>query len=289
MIIEKELKEKLTEKWNNLSFYFLEKYDSEFYVSFDLIGKPFIDEESLFESEKCEYMKMMEDDKTILEFLEIMPHNHTFDIHVQEPSLHVENIYPMTENDKPRFIVYSEFDENMNPIEPSYDVSEFKEEIRFKNINQLEKNLEMLESISSGYQGIEIIDNETQDKYIVLSPSYLLLERLINTNSEETINECIYEFMKRQELSILKEIYPQYTKNIEYVMNVFFKKIYDKVKYEVENKTEFYNKAPNVVKKWIDTLISLKADTKNKEYNIWKVFNNNNISYETMTTTYQLL
>lgn len=279
MLIEQELAKDLKENLNSYTFYFLENYDVDCTIGFK-DNEMIIYDTNLDFKEKQDIIDLIKEDKIITEFFEFMPHNHRFEIHIQIPSKHKEDIYPLCSDDKPRIIVFAEYDEEYNICEPSFCVDDFKQEIKIKTYTQLYSMLENLECISSGYMGIEAFkDDEDCNKEInlMIAPSYLLLMKLLKSKN---VKENLYEIMKRQELSILKDYYPQYKDDADYVLNVMFKKMYDIVKQETTIKKN-YDKLPKEIKLWIDKMVSLKADVKNRDLNLWKTFKQCNISYET--------
>lgn len=284
-LINENLEKNLKEKWEEYNLYFLENYDEEIYL--DTNEEPFLFKDKdlkPFDFEKNNsYLNLVKQDETFYDFLNFMPKNTVYCLHLQEPDKHPKEYYPhLRFYDKPRVIVMGVLNNKTNKLcEPDFNIEPFKSRCPYENYYRLYYNLENLDSISSGFMGVEIVNNKTFESEIILSPSYKVLENFKlfeKLDDEDNLLKTLYQFFIRGESEIFVEQYPIYKKDVK---NIFerYTSLSNTIETLIEKDTREFPE--NLcIDRWLKRMVSYKADKQNIKLNIWRSFKFCEISYE---------
>jgi hypothetical protein len=286
---------KIVEKnFKNMRFYYIEDYDIAAELFFNSKSQNWEVKTDDLNAADFNLIKMVKNDEVVGQLLDFLPKNHIFHIKFQIPELHEEDIYPHLDREESKVIIHEEVDENRNLVkEYSFNISDFKTEIYdIEDYAHYLSILDNLDSISSGYIGIQA-RGSFEGRIISVdefSKSYNLLSEFFDTKSDA----ILYEIMKRQELTIFKEIYPQYKEQCEKVLNNIFKKVFEFI-VDQNNKFKVCN-----IENFVDLPHSIKVwDIKNKEVKLesklsysliaWRNFIELDIDYADIEQTYKII
>lgn len=273
-IIDEKTEKYIKENFNDLDFFFYEEYDLEVKLKNT--------ENGIEEITSTDYMKIMDEKSKpfITELFTFMPKNHVFVLHVQQPSIHEKDYYPLNDNEenKDRVIIFEEYDEKDNYVyEPSYYMPDFKQLAEVINYNSLFSVVKNLDYSSTRYIGIEYINRRTKEHKYILCHNFMIITDILANNR---VNENLLQLFKENIDEIFVQYYPKYKEDIENITKQYNKvsdSLIDIVYNDKETKIDNIN-----VQKWLENLKSYKADKEHKEMNCWRSFLKADVSFESL-------
>lgn len=176
-------------------------------------------------------MKMMHKHEDIGPLLSFLIKEHTYTVIFQIPEFDGNyNVYPFLEENEVGIKILDEYDENQKIVKescfdtekmimPLYDV---------EDVEHLYHILEKLDSISSGYVGVELIDYENNKLISIFSHSAILLDKSYEDISIHGPENFCFELIKRNEMTIYNEIYEDENikKASDFVLNTVLKTVF---------------------------------------------------------------
>lgn len=273
-IIDEKTEKYLKENFIDLDFFFYEEYDMEVKLKNT--------ENGIEEITSTDYLNVMsEDSKTFfIELFNFMPKNHVFVLHVQLPSIHEKDYYPLNDNEenKDRIILFEEYDEKDNYVyEPSYYMPDFKQLAEVINYNSLFSVVKNLDYASTRYIGIEYINRKTKEHKYILCHNFMIITDILANNR---VNENLLELFKENIGEIFVQYYPKYKENIESILKQY-SKVSDSLIDIVYNNKEIKIDNENI-NRWLENLKSYKGDKEHKEMNCWRSFLKADVSFESL-------
>lgn len=273
-IIDEKTEKYIKENFNDLNFFFYEEYDLEVKLKNT--------ENGIKEITSTNYLNVMnEESKTFFtELFTFMPKNHVFVLHVQQPSIHEKDYYPLNDNEenKDRIIIFEEYDEKDNYVyEPSYYMPDFKQLAEVINYDSLFSVVKNLDYSSTRFIGIEYINRKTKEHRYILCHNFKIITDILANNR---VNENLLQLFKENIEEIFVEYYPKYRENIENITKQY-NKVSDSLIDIVYNNKEIKIDNENI-NRWLENLKSYKADKEHKEMNCWRSFLKADVSFNSL-------
>lgn len=273
-IIDEKTEKYIKENFNDLDFFFYEEYDLEVKLKNT--------ENGIEEITFTNYLNLMsEESKTFFtELFTFMPKNHVFVLHVQQPSIHERDYYPLNndEENKDRVIIFEEYDEKDNYVyQPSYYPPDFKQLAEVINYDSLFSVVKNLDYSSTRFIGIEYINRKTKEHKYILCHNFMIITDILSGNK---VNENLLQLFKENIGEIFVQYYPKYKEDIENITKQYNKVsdlLIDIVYNDKETKIDNIN-----IQKWLENLKSYKADREHKEMNCWRSFLKADIDFNSL-------
>jgi hypothetical protein len=176
-------------------------------------------------------MRMIYKHEDIGPLLSFLIKDHTYSVIFQIPEFYENyNVYAFLEENEVGIKILDEYDErgkilketcfdNEKMVMPLYDI---------EDVEHLYRILEKLDSISSGYVGVELIDYENNKLISIFSHSAILLDKSYEDISIHGPENFCFELIKRNEMTIYNEIYEDeiIKKASDFVLNTVLKTVF---------------------------------------------------------------
>lgn len=283
MITFSEFKDLLKHPFNEYKFFYEEMCDVRANLSYD--NDWVVTPSTIIHNDK-EYnlQQMLMKDPIIKDLLEVFIRKNTFELIFQIPDLHQEDVYPHLDKDQTAIkIICEKVDDKV--VFPMISLRDYVYSIEPESIEDLYKTLVKLDAISSGFIGIRFIHYASGHIGEVITDSYKDLHKLLSLpknyiTDDESIEKfsLIFNMIKRQESTMLKEVYPQYSNSVEYVLNTILKPVFEYFMLILDHKVEQDKKnlkplsrMPESIKQWLSSAIDMTSESdKSNSIILWR-------------------
>ncbi len=292
-------------------FLYKERYDVKILMFFDkkMMEWTFeiLEESPQFtcETEKeYDFRKMVIKDEKIFELLPLLPKKYSYIITLKIPELYETTqteIYPNIKDNEVGVKIVDVFD-NGKMIEAPFnkDVMDLNEIFDIENLEQLKSILINLDYLGSSYEGIEARHAKSSTTFYINCLSARNIKTLENflllgSVDYEMIHGDVFELIKQQQATILTDFYADFKDEVEHILNVVIKKVFDyfetclSLKEDVELKHIAY--MPTNIQEWYSSALNKKTTKGNMSDNIllWKEMIMFDVEYTDIKVAFNVL
>lgn len=232
------------EEWK---IYFQEKYDCECNLVYDS-GAWMLNEFNK-RLPQFDFMKMVLNDEIFGEILDFLPKDRFYRIGFQIGN--DIDTYPHLLPDETCVRLIYETDKYNNLLEPTLNLTDMKPEIvDIIDSNHLYSIWNNLDGIGSGYCGVEVVSIKHNTYLNVLCDSYMILTDILDGVD---VKSNLFELLKRQELKIFTNMYPEFNELADNILNVKTKNLFDKLAEQFfphSRDEKFIDGLPDIIKLW---------------------------------------
>lgn len=248
-------------------------------------------------------MKMIQKHEEINPLLSFLIKEHSYMISFQIPDYSGNyNIYPYLDEGDVDIKIINEYDKNNKLVK---DTCFNKEKMMMplqdiEDIDHLYRILEKLDSISSGYTGVEIIDYENNKLISIDSHSSMIMKTEYEQISIHGPENFCFELIKRNEMTIYNEIYEEelIQKCSDHVLNEVLKSVFtvlvdgmNLANKPLSDKCLFMiQRMPQEIKDLFNVSLSILMESKlSPSLIIWRQIVERDIDYDTILNAYETL
>lgn len=180
---------------------------------------------------RFDLMKMIHKHEELGPLLSFLIKEHSYLVTFQIPEYSGNlNIYPYIDEDEVGIRIVNEYDKNNKLVkEFCFDREKMMMSLYdIEDVNHLYRILEKLDSISSGYLGVDIIDYQNNKIVTIQSHSALIMDKEREQISIYGPENFCFELIKRNEMTIFNEIYDDENimKASDFVLNTVLKSVF---------------------------------------------------------------
>ncbi len=248
-------------------------------------------------------MAMLTKHEDIGPLLTFLIKTHSYDVIFQIPEMsRFPNIYAFLEENETAIKLVAEYNEtNKIVAHTCFDISQFIIELTdIEDENHLLQVMEKLDSIGSGFDGVELVDYTNNKIVFIPSHSYILMDTIHSSRDIFGPQYFAFELIKRSEATIYNEIINDVIMKdaTEYVLNTVLKEVFVIFQNGMNvSNTQIMNialdkiaKMPDEIKQLFNDCLGQLSETRlSSSIIIWRQLLEKDIDYSSLFNAYSAI